>query len=99
MEARSVLKVSRQMAVLTLDLMKHCGPTPADDTASQIITDWGNVTLNFKELGFCASPPLSNGPFLYLSLTLMLSLVQKYLDTRTETLVVHFLDTTVGGGS
>ncbi len=28
------------MAVLTVDFRKHSGPTPEDDMASQIITDW-----------------------------------------------------------
>ncbi len=46
------------MAALTLDLIKHNGPTPADVTAPQIITDFGNFTLDFKQLGFCASPRL-----------------------------------------
>ncbi len=41
---------------LTLDLIKHNEPTPADVTASQFITDLGNFTLDFKQLGFCASP-------------------------------------------
>ncbi len=40
---------------MTLDLIKHNGPTPADVTAPQIITDCGNVTLDFKQLGFYAS--------------------------------------------
>ncbi len=33
------------------------GPTPADDIAPQIITDCGNLTLDFKQLGLWASPP------------------------------------------
>ncbi len=44
------------MAVLTVDFRKHSGPTPADDMAAQIITDYGNFTLDFKQHGFCASP-------------------------------------------
>ncbi len=28
------------MAALTVDFGKHSGPTPADDMAAQIITDW-----------------------------------------------------------
>ncbi len=44
------------MATLTLDLIKHNGSTPADVTAPQIISDFGNFTLDFKQLGFCASP-------------------------------------------
>ncbi len=43
---------------LTLDLIKHNGPTPEDVTATQIITDFGNVTQNFKQLVFCTSPAL-----------------------------------------
>ncbi len=35
---------------------KHNGPTPADDIAPQIITDCGNLTLDFKQLGLWASP-------------------------------------------
>ncbi len=30
---------------------KTNGPTPADDIAPQIITDCGNLTLDFKQLG------------------------------------------------
>ncbi len=36
---------------------KHNGPTPADDIAPQIITDCGNLTLDFMQLGLWASPP------------------------------------------
>ncbi len=36
---------------------KHNGPTPADDIAPQIITDCGNLTLDFKQLVLWASPP------------------------------------------
>ncbi len=36
---------------------KHNGPTPADDIAPQIITDCGNLTLDFMQLGPWASPP------------------------------------------
>ncbi len=44
------------MAVLTVDFRKHSGPTPVDDMAAQIITDSGNLTLDFKQHGFCTSP-------------------------------------------
>ncbi len=44
------------MAALTVDFRKHSGPTPADDMAAQIITDCGNITLDLKLHGFCASP-------------------------------------------
>ncbi len=36
--------------------MKHNGLTPADVTVPQIITDFGNFTLDLKQHGFCASP-------------------------------------------
>ncbi len=49
-------KSSWYTAVLTLDLRKHSGPTPADDMAPQTITDCGNFTLDLKQRGFCASP-------------------------------------------
>ncbi len=49
-------KTSWYTAVLTLDLRKHSGPTPADDMAAQTITDCGNFTLDLKQRGFCASP-------------------------------------------
>ncbi len=49
-------KTSCYMAVLTLDLRKHSGPTPADDMAPQTITDCGNFTLDLKQQWFCASP-------------------------------------------
>lgn len=39
--------------VLTLDWMKHGGPTAADDVAPWSLP-W-NVTLDLKQLGFCAS--------------------------------------------
>ncbi len=49
-------KTSWYTVVLTLDLRKHSGPTPADDMAPQTITDCGNFTLDLKQRGFCASP-------------------------------------------
>ncbi len=49
-------KTSWYTAVLTLDLRKHSGPTPADYMAPQTITDCGNFTLDLKQRGFCASP-------------------------------------------
>ncbi len=36
---------------------KHNGTTPAEDIAPQIITNCGNLTLDFKQLGLWASPP------------------------------------------
>ncbi len=38
------------MAALIVDFRKHSGPTPADDMEAQIITDYGNFTLDFKPL-------------------------------------------------
>ncbi len=49
-------KTSWYTAVLTLDLRKHSGPTPANDMAPQTVTDCGNFTLDLKQRGFCASP-------------------------------------------
>ncbi len=41
----------------TKSCWKMKSPSPAaDDMAAQIITDCGNFTLDFKQLGFCASP-------------------------------------------
>ncbi len=45
------------MGAVMLVFKKHNGPTPADDIAPQIITDCGNLTLDFKKLGLWASPP------------------------------------------
>ncbi len=38
------------------NLIQHNGPTPADVTGPQIITDFRNFSLDFKQHGFCASP-------------------------------------------
>ncbi len=54
-EAWKCSKMSWYMAALTVDFRKHSGPTPEDDMAAQIITDCGNLTLDFKQHGFCAS--------------------------------------------
>ncbi len=47
------------MAALTVDFRKHSGPTPADDTAAQTITDCGNFTLTSRTWILCLSslPP------------------------------------------
>ncbi len=50
------------MAALTLDLINHNGPTPADVMAPEIITDFRNFTQDFKKLGFCASPVFLQTP-------------------------------------
>ncbi len=54
-EAWSALKLPGIRPVLTLDLRKHSGPTPADDMAPQpsLTVDF---TLDLKQRGFCASP-------------------------------------------
>ncbi len=49
-------------------MMKHNGPTPANVTAPQIITDCGNFTLDFKQLGLCASPVFLQTPDLDLQI-------------------------------
>lgn len=38
-------KISRKMATLTLDLIKHSIPTPARELARQTIADSGNLIL------------------------------------------------------
>ena len=37
------------MTALTVGFRKHSGPTPANEVATQIITDCGNFTLDFKQ--------------------------------------------------
>ncbi len=56
-EAWSAPKCLGERVQLTLVFKKHNGPTPADVIAPQIITDCGNLTLDFKQLGLWASPP------------------------------------------
>ncbi|CAJ0938183.1 unnamed protein product, partial [Ranitomeya imitator] len=43
--------ISWLTAVLTLVLIKHSGPTPADDMAPQTIIDCGDFTLDLQQLG------------------------------------------------
>lgn len=45
------------MGTVTFSFKKHHGPIPADDIAPQIITDCGNLRLDFKQLGLWASQP------------------------------------------
>ncbi len=52
-------KMYCKTGAMKLDLKKHNGQMPADDIAPQIITDCGNLTLDFKELGLWPSPPSS----------------------------------------
>ncbi len=70
------------MAALTVDFRKHSGPTPADDMAAQIITDCGNLTLDFKQRGFCASPLFfqSLGPWFPNKIQNVLSSEKRTLD-------------------
>ncbi len=44
-------KISWLTGAVTLVFKKHNGPKPVDDNAHQIITDCGNLTLDFKQLG------------------------------------------------
>ncbi len=44
-------KISWLTGAVTLVFKKHNGPKPVDDNAPQIITDCGNLTLDFKQLG------------------------------------------------
>ncbi len=50
-----VAKTSWYTAVLTMDLRKHSGPTPADDMAPQTITDRAVTVADFYHRG-------GNGP-------------------------------------
>ncbi len=65
-ESMKCSKMYCKMGAVTLVFQKHNGPTPADDIAPQIITDCGNLTLDFKQLGLWASPPFLQtlGPWL-----------------------------------
>ncbi len=90
---------------------KHNGPTPADDIAPQIITDCGNLTLDFKQLGLWASPPFLQtlGPWFPNEIQNLLSSEKRTLDcclvllllspgkTPLTTTVAKFLDTSVCG--
>lgn len=54
MEAQNALKSpGRWLVDVDPGLYETLRTKPADDTAPQILTDWGNITLIFKELGFC----------------------------------------------
>ncbi len=63
-------------------LKKHNGPTPADDIAPQIITDCGNLPLDFKQLGLWASPPFLQtlGPWFPNEIQNLLSSEKRTLD-------------------
>ncbi len=50
-------KMSWWTGAVMLVFNKHNGSTPADDIAPQIITDCGNLTQDFKQLGLWSSPP------------------------------------------
>ncbi len=99
---------------MTLVFKKHNGPTPADDIAPQTITDCGNLTLDFKQLGQWASPPFLQtlGPWFPNEIQNLLSSKKRTLDdwatvllllspgkTPLTTTVAKFLDTSVWGGS
>ncbi len=54
------------MAVLTVDFRKHSGPTPADDTAAQTITDWKLHTgLQATWILCLSSLPPDSGTLIY----------------------------------
>ncbi len=94
---------------------KHNGPTPADDIASQIITDCGNLILDFKQLGLWASPPFLQTRNLVSKWNTKLALIWKEDfgplgnspvllllspgKTPLTTTVAKSLDTSVCGGS
>ncbi len=61
---------------------KNNGPTPADDIAPQIITDCGNLTLDFMQLGLWASPPFlqTQGPWFPNEIQNLLSSEKRTLD-------------------
>ncbi len=61
---------------------KHNGPTLADDIAPQIITDCGNLTLDFMQLGLWASPPFLQtlGPWFPNEIQNLLSSEKRTLD-------------------
>ncbi len=61
---------------------KHNGPKPADDIAPQIITDCGNLTLDFKQLVLWASPPFLQtlGPWFPNEIQNLLSSEKRTLD-------------------
>ncbi len=65
-----------------IGFQKHNGPTPADDIASQIITDCGNLTLDFKQLGLWASSPFLQtlGPWFPNEIQNLLSSEKRTLD-------------------
>ncbi len=52
-----VLQNSLVKGAVMLVFKKYNGPTPADDIAPQIITDCGNLTLDFKQLGLWVLHP------------------------------------------
>ncbi len=98
---------------MTLVFKKHNGPTPADDIVPQIITNCGNLTLDFKQLGLWASPPFLQtlGPWFPNEIQNLLSSEKRTLEhspvllllspgkTPLTTTVAKFLDTSVCGGS
>ncbi len=100
---------------MTLVFKKHNGPKSADDITPQIITDCGNLTLDFKQLGLWASPPFLQTLGLVSKWNTKLSLIWKEDfgplgnspvllllspgKTPLTTTVAKFLDTSVCGSS
>ncbi len=81
-ESMKCSKISWQKGAVTLVYKKHNGPTPADDIATQIITDCGNLTLDFKQLGLWAFPPFLQtlGPWFPNEIQNLLSSEKRTLD-------------------
>ncbi len=79
---KSAPKILGKTGAVTLVFKKHNGPTPADDIAPQIITDCGNLTLDFKKLGLWASPPFLQtlGPWFPNEIQSLLSSEKRTLD-------------------
>lgn len=50
------MKCFRLVGCLDIGHKKTQRTTPADDMATQTITDWENLTLDLKQRGSCASP-------------------------------------------
>ncbi len=72
---------------------KNNGSTPADDIAPQIITDCGNLTLDFKQLGlwaFSTLPP-DSGPWFPNEIQNLLSSEKRTLDHWTTVQFFFFL--------
>ncbi len=81
-ESMKCYNISWLTCAVTLVFKKHNGPTPADDIAPPIITDCGNLTLDFKQLGLRASPAFLQtlGPWFPNEIQNLLSSEKRTLD-------------------